>query len=92
MASEKTMTVKPYDYDVADDVYSVLFYGSDKSTEDGLMEIPAASYQIIVSALELMLWEVHGQDRDTMRETIATVSMLKERQKERERMRYRKEA
>lgn len=92
MLKETTMTVKPYDYDVADDVYSVLFYGSDKSTEAGLMEIPAASYQLIISALELMLWEVRGQDRDTMRETIATVSMLKERQKERERMRYRKEA
>lgn len=84
MLKETTMTVKPYDYDVADDVYSVLFYGSDKSTEDGLMEIPAASYQIIVSALELMRWEVRGADREVLRQATGIVEYLRDRQKNRE--------
>ena len=33
---EKTVTLRPYDADVVDDVFSVLFYGSDVETEDGL--------------------------------------------------------
>lgn len=87
MLKETTMTVKPYDYDVADDVYSVLFYGSDKSTEDGLMEIPAASYQIVVSALELIRWEVRGADHEIIKETIGIVAGLRDIQKNRERKR-----
>lgn len=84
MLKEKTLTIKPYDHDVADDVYSVLFYGSDKETEEGLMEIPAASYQIVVSALELMRWEVRGGDREVLRQATGIVEYLRDRQKNRE--------
>ena len=85
MMKEMNVTLKPYDSDVADNVYSVLFYGSDKSTEDGLMEIPAASYQLVVSALELMLWEVGKPDeREAFKKTIGIVAGLMETQKDRE--------
>lgn len=80
----KIVTLKPYDYDVADDVFSVLFYGSDKETEDGYREIPAASYQLVVSALELFRWEVIGSNYDTLRKATAIVEMLRDKQKVRE--------
>lgn len=85
MMKEMNVTLKPYDRDVANNVYSVLFYGSDKSTEDGLMEIPTASYQLVVSALELMLWEVRKPDeREAFKKTIGIVAGLMETQKDRE--------
>lgn len=84
---EKPVTLRPYDSDVADDVFSVLFYESDKETEAGLMEIPAASYQLVVSALELLVWETDGEDRDTIKNAMGIVRILRDRQKSRERIR-----
>lgn len=81
---EKTIHVKPYDYDVADDVFSVLFYGTDKEQENGMLEIPAASYQLVVSALELIRWDVDGEDYLTIRKALGIAEGLRDRQKRRE--------
>lgn len=86
MASDKTMTVKPYDYDVADDLFSVLFR-TNNEREDGLTEIPAASLQMVVSALELIRWEVRGGDREIIRQAEGIISGLRDIQKNRERKR-----
>lgn len=81
---EKTMLVKPYDRDVADDVFSCLFYHTGHSTEQGLEEIPSASYQLVVSALELMRWELSGTDRETILKATGIVEYLRDMQKSRE--------
>ena len=77
--------LKPYNYDCADDVFSILFQESGHVTEDGLTEIPAASYQIVVSALEWMLWEVKSPENlETLRRVIKLVEGLRDCQKKRE--------
>lgn len=86
MASEKTFTVKPYDYDVVDDLFPILFI-TNNNREDGLTEIPAASLQMVVSALELIRWEVRGADHEIIKETIGIVAGLRDIQKNRERKR-----
>lgn len=86
MLKEKTMTVKPYDYDVVDDLFPVLFI-TNNNREDGLTEIPAASLQLVVSALELIRWEVRGADHEIIKETIGIVAGLRDIQKNRERKR-----
>lgn len=86
MASEKNMTVKPYDYDVADDLFPILFI-TNNNREDGLTEIPAASLQMVISALELIRWEVRGADHEIIKETIGIVAGLRDIQKNRERKR-----
>lgn len=86
MLKETTMTVKPYDYDVVDDLFPILFI-TNNNREDGLTEIPAASLQMVVSALELIRWEVRGADHEIIKETIGIVAGLRDIQKNRERKR-----
>ena len=86
MASDKTMTVKPYDYDVADDLFPILFR-TNNEREDGLTEIPAASLQMVVSALELIRWEVRDGDREIIRQATGIIAGLRDIQKNRERKR-----
>lgn len=74
----------PYDRSVVDDVYSKLFNSGEFDTEEGLIEIPAASYQLVVSALELMLWEVNGKAHDTLKQAIGIIEGLRDTQKMRE--------
>ena len=81
---EKTVTLRPYDSEVGNDVFSVLFSGIEYETEEGLMELPAASYQLVISALELIRWDVCGEDAMTIRDSIAIVRGLRDRQKLRE--------
>ena len=81
---EKTITLKPYDREVAEDVFSILFNNIENSTEDGLMELPSASYQLVVSALESIRWDVRGDDRETIRVAISIVEGLRDKQKMRE--------
>ena len=81
---EATLTVKPYDRDAADEVFSVLFYGSEIETEEGLRELPAASYQLVVSALELIRWDVNGEDYKTITKAMGIVAGLRDKQKMRE--------
>lgn len=86
MASDKTMTVKPYDYDVVDDLFPILFI-TNNNREDGLTEIPAASLQMVISALELIRWEVRGGDREIIRQATGIIAGLRDIQKNRERKR-----
>lgn len=81
---EKTIHVKPYDHDAADEIFSVLFYGTDKEQENGMLEIPAASYQLVVSALELIRWDVYGEDYKIIRQAMGIVENLRDVQKRRE--------
>lgn len=81
---EKTVTLKPYDHAVSDDVFSMLFMSGKDDEERGLKEIPAASYQLVASALELILWDVSGKDRLAIKESIGICKMLRDQQKLRE--------
>lgn len=77
------MELKPYDYDVANEVFSALFMkGLDR--EDGLIEIPAASLQLVVSALEYIRWDCKGEDREIMKKATGIVEWLRDQQKMRE--------
>ena len=52
-----------------------------------MTEIPAASLQMVVSALELIRWEVRGADHEIIKETIGIIAGLRDMQKNRERKR-----
>lgn len=77
------MELKAYDRNVAEEVFSALFTkGLDR--EDGLIEIPAASLQLVASALEYLTWDVSGQDREIIRKARGIVECLRDEQKMRE--------
>jgi len=80
-----TITLKPYDDDVQNAVFRALFCSSSYSTETGLQEIPADSYQLVVSALDLIRWEAKGSDREIIKQAIQIVSRFRDQQKMRER-------
>lgn len=77
------MELKAYDYHVVDRIFSVLFCNG-LSREDGLIEIPCASLQLVVSALEYIRWDLSGADRDTITKAISVVERLRDEQKMRE--------
>ena len=81
---EKTVTLRPYDSGVSNEVFSILFHGIEHETEEGLMELPAASYQLVISALELIRWDVCGDDAMAIRNATAILCGLRDRQKLRE--------
>lgn len=81
---EKVVNLKPYDREVAEDVFSVLFNHIEHETEAGLQEVPAASYQLVVSALECLRWDVRGEDREILKRATGIVEELRDRQKMRE--------
>lgn len=81
---EKNVTLRPFSRKVADDVYSCLFQHIPGETETGLSPIPSASYQLVASALELILWEVHGEQREAIRKAIGITEYLRDKQKMRE--------
>ena len=89
----KTIELKPYDFHVTDAVFSELFTkGLDR--EDGLKEIPADSYQLVVSALEYILWDIPSsfrKERDTINYAICIVEQLRNKQQRVELDRKRKE-
>lgn len=49
---EKTMTVKPYDRNVVDELTTILLWKDMKDRGDGLMDIPAATLQFGINILE----------------------------------------
>lgn len=49
---EKTMTVKPYDRNVVDELTTILLWKDMKDRGDGLMDIPAATLQLGINILE----------------------------------------
>ena len=87
----KTIDLKPYDFHVTDDIFSELFAkGLDR--EDGLKEIPADSLQLVVSALEYILWDLHTPtERNVMKCAISITERLRNEQQMREWNRKRKE-
>lgn len=80
----KEVELRPFDSDVAEDVYSILFYTHEYDRGDGQFEIPAASYQLVLSALELIQWECTGADREAIKQARAVVAWLRDVQKGRE--------
>lgn len=78
------MELKAYDHNCADEVFSELFCkGLDR--EDGLKEIPSASLQLVVSALEYIRWDLRGgEDRTAILRSIGVVERLRDEQKLRE--------
>lgn len=77
------MEVKAYDSNSADQVFSELFCkGLDR--EDGLKEIPSASLQLVVSALEYIRWDLYGEEREIIKKATAIVEGLRDEQKMRE--------
>ena len=78
------MELKAYDHNCADEVFSVLFMrGLER--KDGLKEIPSASLQLVVSALEYIRWDVRdANEREALRKTIGVVEWLRDEQKMRE--------
>ena len=81
---EKDVTLRPFDADVAEDVFSILFYTHEYPREDGQFQIPAASYQLVLSALELIQWETKGEDREAIKKARSVVAWLRDVQKGRE--------
>ena len=55
---EKTMVVKPYDFDVMDELEEVLLWKDMEDRGDGLMDIPAATVQLGIDILEACKWYV----------------------------------
>ena len=85
MPNEKTITLKPYDQEVADDVFYGLFYSGEDDEERGLKEIPAASYQLVVSALEAILWDVNSKKEwETIKKAVGICEDLRDKQQRRE--------
>lgn len=78
---EKTMVVKPYDSKVVEDLTTILLWKDMESREDGLMEIPAATYQLGVNILEAVKWEVTGEDNKTIKKALGILEHLREEQK-----------
>lgn len=78
------MELKAYDHNCADEVFSELFTkGLDR--EDGLKEIPSASLQLVVSALEYIRWDGrNANERDAILKAIGIVERLRDEQKMRE--------
>ena len=75
--------IKAYDYHVAETIVTKLFYDG-KDREDGLKEIPAASLQLLVSALEAIRWDVFGEDREAILRACGIAERLRDEQKLRE--------
>lgn len=49
---EKTMTIKPYDRKVVEELTTVLLWKDMKDRGDGYMDIPAATLQLGINILE----------------------------------------
>ena len=75
--------LKPYDKETAYTVFNALFCNGIER-EDGLTEIPSASLQLVVSALEYILWDVSGEDRITIKKAVGITDWLRDQQKMRE--------
>ena len=83
MKEFKTATIKPYDFHSADKAFEVLFT-QGLAQGNGLKEIPADSYQLVVAALEYILWDVTGEDHTTIKKAVSICQRLRDQQKRRE--------
>ena len=77
--------VKAYDYDAVDNIIHELFWSKDIKTDEnrGLIEIPAASYQLIISGLKCAAWmSDNREDRETIRKACHLIEDLRDEQKQ----------
>lgn len=95
---EKTMTIKPYDRNVVDELTTILlwndlFGGNGKDRGDGLMDIPAATLQLGINILESAKYYMSDltenldrrkEYRETMYKAIEIMEDLRDVQKRRE--------
>lgn len=90
---EKTMTVKPYDRNVVDELTTILLWKDMKDRGDGLMDIPAATIQLGINILESAKYymsdltenlDKREKYRETMRSAISIMEGLRDVQKIRE--------
>lgn len=93
---EKTMTVKPYDRNVVDELTTILLWKDMKDRGDGYMDIPAATIQLGINILESAKYymsdltenlDKREKYRETMRSAISIMERLRDLQKIRERKR-----
>ena len=83
-----TTELRPYDHFCVEDITHELFHGKDlHETEDGLIEIPADSYQLILNGLSEARWFTHGSDRDILLAATSVIARLRDQQKRIERSR-----
>lgn len=90
---EKTMTVKPYDRNVVDELTTILLWKDMKDRGDGLMDIPAATIQLGINILESAKYYMSDltenldrrkEYRETMYKAIEIMEDLRDVQKRRE--------
>lgn len=90
---EKTLTVKPYDRDVVDDLTTILLWKDMVDRGDGYMDIPAATLQLGINILESAKYymsdltdnlDKREKYRETMRSAISIMEHLRDVQKIRE--------
>ena len=90
---EKTMTVKPYDRNVVDELTTILLWKDMVDRGDGYMDIPAATLQLGINILESAKYymadltedlDKREKYRETMRSAISIMEGLRDVQKIRE--------
>lgn len=90
---EKTMTVKPYDRNVVDELTTILLWKDMKDRGDGIMDIPAATIQLGINILESAKYymadltdnlEKRREYREAMYKAIGIMEDLRDVQKRRE--------
>ena len=77
--------VKAYDHDAVDNIIHELFWSKDIKTDEnrGLIEIPAASYQLIVIGLKCAAWMPDNrEDREIIRKACHLIEDLRDKQKQ----------
>lgn len=93
---EKTMTVKPYDRNVVDELTTILLWKDMKDRGDGIMDIPAATLQLGINILESAKYymadltedlDKRREYREAMLKSIIIMERLRDLQKIRERKR-----
>ena len=93
---EKTMTVKPYDRNVVDELTTILLWKDMKDRGDGIMDIPAATLQLGINILESAKYymadltedlDKRREYREAMLKAIIIMERLRDLQKIRERKR-----
>ena len=90
---EKTMTVKPYDRTVVEELTTILLWKDMKDRGDGYMDIPAATLQLGINILESAKYymsdltdnlEKRREYREAMYKAIGIMEDLRDVQKRRE--------
>lgn len=69
--------------ELCDKAYVKLFCESPYA-HNGLKEAPSSAYQLMVSALEFIRWELDGEDRETIKQAVGICERLRDEQKRRE--------